>query len=156
MIKFYLSSIILLVIACTLLAQPAFNGSKRLQQIKKMKMLDELNLNEETGDKFLLKYNAWENKLEETHEEFSIATKELRLAIDKNADDATLSEKTSKFIELQEKLHKIQQDKMQDMKEILTKEEFARYIIFEVEFHRRIKELMIEGGKKRRLRHPLD
>lgn len=129
-------------------AQPAFKAKERMRQMKKMKLLDILVLTEEEADKFIIKYNAWENKVDAQREEVDKASDELFEAIKNESDDEELQKLSAKLLATQEKFFALQMEKFKAMKEILSSENYAKYLVFEDRFIKELGRMMMEGKGK--------
>lgn len=148
MLVFLFISVVLFQAGGELSAQPGPQSIKRIQQVKKMKLLDELNLDEKTADRFLIKYSAWEDKVNEKKEAIDIARKELDLAVQKKEDKSALTQKSNKFLEAMAEMGKTLQDKNIDMRNVLTEEQYAKFLIFEDRFMHDLQKTMFRMMKK--------
>ncbi len=145
---FLFISIISFQSGAELLAQPGPKALKRIQQVKKMKMLDELNLDDKVADKFLIKYGAWEDKMNEKKEAIDIARKELDLAVQKKEDKSLLTQKSNKFLEAMADMGKTHLEKNNDMRNVLNEEQYAKFLIFEDRFMHDLQKTMFRMMKK--------
>lgn len=113
---------------------PTQKSMQKLNQIKKMKMLEVLELDDAVADKFLLKYNEWDKKIDEHRKKTDIARKELDLAITKGEDKTSLTQKTDAFIEILNEMPAIVKGRNSDIRAMLDEEKFAKFILFEDRF----------------------
>lgn len=130
------------------IAQP-HRAKERLDMIKKMKMLEILELDEAKGEKFLLKYNVYEQKIENLHKEMSDVSVKLRKAI-RNKSEDQYKDLSNKVIDQQQQLFDVQIEKFKVMKEILTEEEYAKYILFENHFPNMIRRYLADPDRRDR------
>ena len=125
--------------------------------IKKMKLIDILGLDDAKAEKFLLKYNSYESKIEENHKKIQIATKELDNAIAKNNNSKDSSNeivvKTSNLLNLQEEANKLNLEKLRGMKSVLTDLEYAKFVRFENKFVRELIGSFIDEKVKHNAKH---
>jgi len=136
--------------------QPAFKAKERMKQMKKMKLLDILNLSEEEADKFIVKYSSWENKTDDQRDVIDKASDELFEAIKSEANNEELQKLSAKLLAEQEKFFAIQTDKFKAMKDFLTPVNYAKLLVFEDRFIKELGKMMMErrgdgqgGGKGR-------
>jgi Spy/CpxP family protein refolding chaperone len=134
--------------ACRTADAQAPRAKERIEMFKKMKMLDFLDLDEKSSEKFLIKYNAGENKIENLREQFSDALKDLRYALRKEKDEEELEKLSSKIIDLQQKVDQAVINKAKSIKEVLSAEEFSRYLLFEAKFHKELRDAIFHRGRK--------
>lgn len=129
-------------------AQPGPKAIKRIQQVKKMKLLDELEIDDKQADKFIIKYTAWDDKIIAMKDQIDIARKELDLSIQKKEDKNELMKKANKFLETMTEMNKLIQEKNYDMRSVLTEEQYAKFLIFEDRFMHDLQKTMFRMMKK--------
>jgi len=135
-------SFLILTLAMNLVAQPK-RAKERISTLKKVKLLEVLDLDESTSEKVLLKYNAWENKIEDQMKKIDEVEEELVKAIKKgNKED--IKNISSKFEKERDKIVQIAMERDKDMKSILTDEQYAKYLIFEKRFRRELGEQLMK------------
>ena len=61
-------------------AQRNIKAKERIEQVKKVKLLEVLELDEKAADKFLAKYTAWENKIKDKREANETSFVQIRIA----------------------------------------------------------------------------
>lgn len=149
MLKSYLKILFLILFSyVTIFAQPPGReeAKKRIQMMKKMKLLEILDLNEQEADKFLIKYNAWEDKLENQDKLLEQITNDLEDAIKDGKETKTINSLTAKYIEEKIKFQKMVIDKFSDLKSILSDENYGKLIIFEERFYKELGKMMWRMG----------
>ncbi len=129
-------------------SQPARRHWERIEQIKKLKILDILELDEETSAKFLSKYNEIERKIKEKSEDLDKTVEKLNNRITENAPNQELSKLSEQLISQHKELQKLHLDKLTDMKSLLDDRRYAAYIAFESNFHKELQKRFIETMKK--------
>jgi len=135
-------SFLILTLAMNLVAQPK-RAKERISTLKKVKLLEVLDLDESTSEKVLLKYNAWENKIEDQMKKIDEVEEDLVKAIKKgNKED--IKNISSKFEKERDKIVQIAMERDKDMKSILTDEQYAKYLIFEKRFRRELGEQLMK------------
>ena len=125
---------------------------ERLELIKKMKMLEILDLDEKTGEKFLLKYNTAEDKVKKIGDEVRQISDDLADAIEKKDKSKTIS-LTNTLIEKQKQFFDAQIEKLNSLKNVLSEEQFAKYVLFENQFPQMIRKFLMEGKGRGRGPH---
>lgn len=110
-------------------------AKQRLMTMKKINLIEVLNLSEEKSDKFLSKYTANENKVMEISNNIDEATQDLhKLLESKTAKSSDLKQKSEAIIKLQDDLNAAVKVKFNDAQSILSEEEFAKFVVFERRF----------------------
>ena len=67
---------------------------ERLDIIKKMKLMDALELYDASEEKMLQTYNDWENKIEKQNDKLKAAAKNLNNSLNKSISDNTIPQLT--------------------------------------------------------------
>lgn len=130
-------------------SQPAFRAKERIAEFKKMKLLEVLELDEKTSEKFLAKYTSNEKILREKQEKLDEAILDLEYLIRKKAGKDEISKLTQKVMDLQRDFLNTMLEQQKDLKTILNDEQFARYVVFEARFRERLQQAIIERAKGR-------
>lgn len=79
-------AIILIAVQSNIFAQPAFRAKERIAEFKKMKLLEVLDLDEKSSEKFLAKYNSAEKAIREKQEKLDEAILDLEYLIRKKSN----------------------------------------------------------------------
>ena len=153
----FIALVIMFVSALTLSAQPygdmqgkGQKAREKMSQIKKVKLLEILDLDEAAADKFLAKYTAWEKKIEAQRDKIQIAFDELQIALKAKKDKSELTKKTNAVISLQDGMMQMMKDMRSDMKNVLDDVQYAKYILFEHNFRKEMGKMLMKRmhGKK--------
>jgi len=107
-------------ISVPLHAQKGDKPLQKIQQFKKMKLLETLDLDEETANKFLVKYDKWEKQLADNHEQRGILVQELRLALEKKSGDDDLNHTIDSLVDLAKKADDMRHQMFEDLRSILS------------------------------------
>ena len=129
----------------SLYSQP-HKAKERISMLKKIKLIEILDMEEKESDKLIVKYSAWEDKIEEQMKNFDEAEENLRKAIKSDKLDE-IKKQSDNFIKTRTNIMKIAEDRDKDMKTILSDIQFAKYLIFEKKFRKELGEQIM---KKRR------
>ncbi len=132
----------------TTFAQRGIKAKERIDQVKKVKLLEILELDEKLADKFLAKYSAWENKIKDKRESNELLTEELEIAV-KKGDKSEIAKLSTKYMDSMNEFHKMMIDRNNDIKTILDEIQFAKYLIFEENFFKDIQKTMFKMMKPR-------
>lgn len=138
-------SLLILAMSMSLNSQP-HKAKERISMLKKIKLIEILDLDEKESDKLIVKYSAWEDKIEEQMKNFDDAEDKLRKAIKSDKVD-DIKKQSDNFIKARTNIIKIVDERDNDMKSLLTEVQFAKYLIFEKKFRKELGEQIM---KKRR------
>ncbi len=133
-------------------AQPdAIRAKERFITMKKVRLLEILNLTEEKSNRFLSAYNISENKIFDLSRNLDQATDDLReLLAGQNVKASELKQRTDNILKLQEELNAAHSEKIKSVKSILNEEEFAKYILFERHFQAEVRKHLMGRPERRR------
>jgi len=130
-----------------LFSQPNPQRAKeRIDVAKKMRLLEILELNEAEADKFLAKYSIIEKNIKEKNDNFQNANEALIEYIEKNPSGKELSDKTNAVITAQEELHRAMESKLSGMKQVLSEQNFSKFVAFEIQFNRKMRKMLMFRG----------
>lgn len=122
----------------TFAQKPPLKAMERIQSLKKIKLLEILELNEADADKFIVKYNEYEKNVLDKFKKLEDASDELQKAID-NEDYKNIDKLNDNYIVANKELNQAVQDKFENVKKILPKEKYAKYLVFERRFQNEIR-----------------
>ena len=121
---------------------------ERINSLKKVKLLEVLELKEDDADKFLVKYNAYEKDIQDKMKALEDKTIELHQALNNNSKE--LDKITSSYITLKSDLDKAVNTKLADLKNYLTPEQYAKYLLFERNFQEELRKSVMRQMNQRR------
>lgn len=128
---------------------PAVHIRERMMQVKKMKLIGVLDMDEATAEKFFVKYNLAQNSIEEAHRTLDATITELQQAIAAN-ETARIRELTEKSL----KNHAALQDAVANMfvsvRPVLSEAQFAKLIVFESRFQEEVRRRLMEMNRDRK------
>jgi len=145
--KILMFSIIIILFASQVYAQP-HKAKERISMIKKIKLIEILDLDEKESDKLIVKYSAWEDKIENQLKSFDEAEEGLKKAI-KNGNKDEIVKQSNNFIKVRTELINITDKRDTDMKSMLSEIQFAKYLIFEKKFRKELGEQIMKKRRKR-------
>jgi hypothetical protein len=119
----------------------------RIEEFKKLKMIEELNLNEEESIKFYTKYNQMNTQFREIEKEKRKSINELEKIVNDPSKTAELEKKIDYIEGLDQKLLSNRISFNSDIRKILSLEKIARYIIFEKNFMRELQTIVKDAKK---------
>ncbi len=125
---------------------------KKMAIMKKVKLLEILELDEATSDKFLAKYTAWEKKIEAHREKVRNAYDNLDKVLKNNKDNATIAKASNEVCDLKQKMAVLIRGYQNDIKSILNDVQFAKFVLFDHNFRGELQRMIMKrmhGGKNR-------
>ncbi len=164
--------IFLFVFQAFLFAQPGSDkwhgkmGPERIERFKKMRLIETLNLPEETAIRFNAKYNIYENKIREIRKSFDSIQDRLEELLRKYEEQGKQQKFSDKEIkELQNLIDQIEANRndinieeqrfTKELREFFAPEQLAKYYLFQRNFEQELREALKQMRKdmpKRRMR----
>ena len=121
---------------------------ERINSLKKVKLLEVLELKEDEADKFLVKYNGYEKDIQDKMKALEDKTIDLHQALNSKSKD--LEKITNDYIALKSDLDNTVNKKLSDLKNYLTPEQYAKYLLFERNFHEELRKSVMRQMNQRR------
>lgn len=155
--KIFLSNIILFFVTISLVTaqdnQSAASNKavERIQQIRKVKLIEVLDLDDNTADKFFLKDHQNNKKIDVIRFEIDKISDELEKSL-RDGQQADIRKKTDALFNKMTEFMSLNIERLKIAKQILPEEKFAKYIVFETKFRREIEKFLIrkEGRIEKR------
>ncbi len=132
------------------IAQDGAKMREKVEQLKKVKLIEILDMNEDAAEKFFARYNVYENKVNDAFKEVQQAVGELNSRIDRKAPDAEIKSQNDIVLQKQNALHAQVDEKLKAMRSLLTEEQYAKFIVFENKFTQKLREILQRRGNQNR------
>jgi hypothetical protein len=153
-----LKHILLAALAILILTSPNFaqkrdrmKAMQKMEELKKIKLIDVLQLDEETSIKFFTRRSEHIKKIEELIQlrNDKIDKIEDILKSDESNNESILTKEINDFHQLEEKEFQERQRFLKSASEILTPEQMAKLIVFEERFRRDVSGLLFRERFKK-------
>ena len=122
---------------------------EKIKTIKKIKLLEVLELSGEEADKVLVKFTDYENKINDLTKKMDECTNELQEAVieEKSKD---IEKATDEFLKTQKELDDAINERISGMKKVLTPDQFAKYLVFERKFQEELRRRIMDKVRDRK------
>ena len=124
-------------------------GAQRLEQYKKLRMMEVLKLDETTSLKFFARYNRFQEDLRSLNEKKNGYIDELQSLRRQDASDAEYQRVLEKLRALGKPAIEIRENFLDEISSILTPKQVAEYVVFERNFVQNVREIMREMQQNR-------
>ena len=121
----------------------------RIEQFKKVKLMEELKLSEEESIKFFSRYNAHQNEMREINKHRKAAADDLSAMLGRGATDAEYEKAISQLLDYDIKIYEARKKFLSSLKEVFPQEKIAEYIIFERNFEREVRDILRDMQQQR-------
>jgi hypothetical protein len=119
----------------------------RIEEFKKMKMIEELNLSEEESVKFFVKHNAMKNQFKEIEKQKDKCVKKLEKMLSEQASDSDIKKEVDNFLSIEQQMFKNKSAFINDIEKVIGQKKTACYIIFENNFHKELQKIMRDSRR---------
>ncbi len=127
-------------------------GRDRLETLRQVKMIETLNLDDETAARLTVFYNRHQERMRELHREIDGLIDELERAIDEDQPEDVLRQIRSNIDERRDSIHGNRNSLYRELENVLTPRQVAKLVVFERNFNRDMRQIMREAQRGQRRR----
>jgi hypothetical protein len=141
---------------------PMHRGRERVKQFRKLKLIEVLDLNEEKSLRFFAKLNAHENIIQELQKHRNDLLDTLEILVKAKASDKSFERIFDALLVVEPKITNERKSFRNEVKDLLTTEQMAKWLVFERKFWGEVRERMQEKmmdkipGKGKRFRGKME
>lgn len=127
---------------------------ERVEQFKKIRMMEVLKLDEEMSLRFFARYNKYQEGLREVVGRRDGFIDDLATLRKSSATDAEYEKVFKELYAIESKIAEERSKFLQELKSVISTKQIAEYVIFERNFNRQLMQLMREMAQERRRMGP--
>ena len=121
---------------------------QRIEQWERIKLIDALNLNEETAIRFFARRHENQNKMKEILDRRDEAIRDIEDEIRNGGqNDALYKEKVNALLSLENSISKERENFLRSLSDILSPMQIAKLVVFESRFRREVRETLMGKGR---------
>ncbi|MBI5731356.1 MAG: hypothetical protein HY963_09480 [Ignavibacteriales bacterium] len=121
---------------------------QRIEQWERIKLIDVLNLNEETAIRFFARRNENQKKMKEILDQRDDAIRDLENEIrNGNQNDALYKEKVNALLSLENNIGKERENFLRSLSDLLSPLQIAKMVVFESRFRKEVRETLMGKGR---------
>ncbi len=124
-------------------------GAQRVEQLKKLRMQESMALDEETSIRFFARYNEHQEDLRKVGKKRADLIDGLEALIRKNATESELDARLKEISKVEGQVIEVRLKFIEKLGDILTKDQIARYVVFERNFNQDLRDLMRDAAQDR-------
>jgi hypothetical protein len=121
----------------------------KINQLKKIKLIDILRLDENNVDKFFARYSEQERKVEEQRFQLKNSINQLEQAIQNNVGEKETQQLIQNIHNKDIALVNATIEKQKALKSLLDDQQYAKLIVFEYQFMTKLQKALIDKKKKK-------
>jgi hypothetical protein len=142
-------SLLLICVATLSLSANPIKYEERLNTLKKVKLLEFMELNEEKGNKLLSILDSFDEKKHRLHEKL----KELSIKIEDSFAEMTeneCKEINNQIVAIHDSIANVKIEKSNRIRKLLSEKEFTKFTLFEYKFVKELRKRLIKRKSRRR------
>jgi hypothetical protein len=149
----FIGFIAAMILSASLLAQdqlPARGpAAERIEQFKKVRLMEVLKMNEETSIRFFSRYNKYVETLHAVQKDHNTLIDQLQDLNKSNANNADIERAIKDIGMCEDKITETRSNFIEELKNILSLKQVADYVVFERNFNKNLREIMRDIAKER-------
>jgi hypothetical protein len=122
---------------------------ERLESYKKVRMIEALKLDEETGLKLIARYNSHRKSIKELEKERGEIMDKLESRVQNSGSDDDFQKTFTDLLNIDRKITDTRKKYLEELKEIFTNKQIAEYLIFERNFMKDLRNVVNDVQKQR-------
>lgn len=130
------------------------HARERLQQWKTLRLLQELGLDETRGTHVLLRYMAYNRRIDSLLQQLENTAQQLATSLHHPTSPEELQRRSQELLRQQQELFRILHQRAEALRPLLTEEQFARYVLFEYRFPQQVEQVLFQRWHKRQRQKP--
>jgi hypothetical protein len=130
--------------------QPPVQGkaAERVEQFKKIRMMEVLGLDEQSSIKFFARYNKNLAVMKDLRQQQVQALARIQSLRKSKASDAEYAKVVSDLRSLEDQVNQTKSKYIDDLKDVLTNKQLAEYLVFELRFQQNLRDLVRDVQQK--------
>lgn len=119
------------------------NGKAKQQiiQVKILKLIEVLNLDGAAADKFIVRYNTEQKKVDDARKSLDASMKELEKANSSGNNDK-IKQLTQQTLDKNTQLQNATNEMLRSIREVLNEKQYADFLVFETKFQKQLNEIL--------------
>ncbi|HLP28757.1 MAG TPA: hypothetical protein VK147_08955 [Candidatus Didemnitutus sp.] len=123
---------------------------QKIEDLRKMRLLDVLNLQGDQVEKFFSAYNRYQGAVINAKKDLDRKAIDLREATESGAEESVLKSKTEAVLAAMEAFEQAINKRHADVRPLLSVRQYATYIAFEARFQEELTRLIMQRARKSR------
>lgn len=150
--------LLILVLTITVMSFPQQDHDKiikqrnKLRQLEKVKLIDALNLDEDTSVRFFARRDEMQKTVDALNDKEEDILQRLNETFDSNDKNKETTQKQliNEFIDLKGKIENKRREFITSLSDIMPTEKIARYLVFEQKFREEIRKILLHRNRQMR------
>ncbi len=123
--------------------QEGGKAKKQIDQLKKLKLIEALNLDDAAAEKFFVRYNTEQKKVDDARKFLDDAMNDLDKAKSSGNNDR-IKQLTQQTLDKHKQLQDASSEMLRSVREVLNEKQFADFLVFEAKFQEQIRKALLD------------
>lgn len=128
--------------------EPRDRVRQRIEDVRKMKLIDILDLRGEQVEKFFGSYNTLQRAVFDAKDAVNDASRSLHEALQNKASDADIQAKTSALLSAMKAFDTSVEKRNTTVQSLLSTTQYARYVLFEARFVDELSKMIMKRARR--------
>jgi len=128
---------------------PQGRGLERVEQYKKIRIMEVLNLDEQNSIKFFARYNKHQALMRDLRKQQVQALASVQALRKENAGDDAYGKIVDELLSYENKVNDAKAKYIDELKQVLTSKQLAEYLVFETRFQQNLRDLVRDIPRNR-------
>jgi hypothetical protein len=155
--KYFYSIVIVLLFAVAVSSnlaaqdQPPMRGpgAERIEQFKKVRLIEVMSMDEETSIRFFARYNKHVEYLRTIQKDHNALIDQLQNFSTSTAKNSEIEQVIKDIGMSEEKIAEARSKFLEELKDVISIKQIAQYVVFERNFNKNLREIMRDIAKER-------
>jgi hypothetical protein len=124
----------------------AGKAKQHVQQLKKLKLIETLDMDQQTAEKFFMLYNTEQKKVDEALKALNETMQELSKASNqdpKKVSPDLVKQLTNQTLEKQTQMQTAVNERLRAIKSVLNDQQYAKFLLFEAKFQEEVRKTLL-------------
>jgi hypothetical protein len=124
-------------------------GAERIEQFKKVRLLEVLKMDEETSIRFFVRYNKYQEALHAIQKDHNTLIDHIQELSNSDANNLEIERTMKEIGTCEEKIAETRSKFLESLKDVISLKQIAEYMVFERNFNKNLREIMRDIAKER-------
>jgi hypothetical protein len=132
-------------------SEPAVQGkaAERVEQFKKIRMMEMMGMDEQTSIKFFARYNKNAEAMKDLRQQQIKALGQIQALRKAKASENEYGKVINELRSLEDQVSQTKSKYLDDLRDVLTNKQLAEYLVFELRFQQNLRELVRDAQQKK-------
>lgn len=122
-------------------------AKQNIAQLKKLKLIETLDLDEQTAEKFFVRYNSEQKKVDEATKAVNESLRQLEQALQKKSAPDQIRQLTDQTLDKRMQLYSAITERYRSVRSVLNEQQYAKFLVFEQRFQEQLRRTILDAKR---------